>query len=159
MNGRGVLAGLSYAVYSLMGRKANQEGMNSWTTVFYTFAFAGLFLLIGNLIPGSPIPGSANQAADLLWLGNDLKGWLPLFLLAAGPTVMGFGLYNISLRVFPASVANLIATSEPVFTAIFAFFIFGERLNTIELCGAFLIIMGVLLLRLNKNKTQQSLDS
>ena len=155
----GVLAGLSYAVYSLMGRKANQEGMNSWTTVFYTFAFAGLFLLIGNLIPGSPIPGSANQAADLLWLGNDLKGWLPLFLLAAGPTVMGFGLYNISLRVLPASVANLIATSEPVFTAIFAFFIFGERLNTIELCGAFLIIMGVLLLRLNKNKTQQSLDS
>lgn len=155
----GVLAGLSYAVYSLMGRKANQEGMNSWTTVFYTFAFAGLFLLIGNLISGSPIPGSANRAADLFWLGIDLKGWLPLFLLAAGPTVMGFGLYNISLRVLPASVANLIATSEPVFTAIFAFFIFGERLNMIELCGAFLIMIGVLLLRLNKNKAQQPLDS
>ena len=147
----GILAGLSYAVYSLMGRKANQEGMNSWTTILYTFAFAGLFLLIANLIPGSPIPGSASNAVDLFWLGNDWKGWLPLFLLAAGPTVMGFGLYNMSLRVLPASVANLIATSEPVFTAIFAYLIFGERLNAIELSGGFLIIVGVLLLRLSKN--------
>ncbi len=153
----GVLAGLTYAVYSLMGRKANQEGMNSWTTVFYTFTFAGLFLLIANLIPGSPLPGSASKAADLFWLGSDWKGWLPLFLLAAGPTVMGFGLYNISLRVLPASVANLIATSEPVFTAIFAFFIFGERLNGIELSGGFMIIIGVLLLRFNK--TQKPLNS
>ena len=148
----GVLAGLSYAVYSLMGRKANQEGMNSWTTVFYIFAFAGLFLLIVNLIPGSPLPGSASKAEDLFWLGIDWRGWLPLFLLAAGPTVIGFGLYSVSLRVLPASVANLIATSEPVFTAIFAFFIFGERLNVIELCGGFLIMAGVLLLRFSKTK-------
>lgn len=147
----GILAGLSYAVYSLMGRKANQQGMNSWVTILYTFAFAGMFLLITNLIPDSPIPGSASQPAELFWLGTDWKGWLPLFLLAAGPTVMGFGLYNISLRFLPASVANLITTSEPVFTAIFAFFIFGERLNAIELCGGFMIMVGVVLIRLASN--------
>ncbi|MGV8026459.1 MAG: DMT family transporter [Anaerolineaceae bacterium] len=147
----GILAGLSYAAYSLMGRNANQRGMNPWTTILYTFAFAGLFLLIINLIPGLKIPGVANQPADLFWLGTDWKGWLPLFLLAAGPTVMGFGLYNISMQVLPASVANLIATSEPVFTSIFAFLIFRERLGAIELIGGTLVITGVLLLRLLKN--------
>jgi drug/metabolite transporter (DMT)-like permease len=147
----GILAGLTYAAYSLMGRNANQRGMNPWTTILYTFAFAGLFLLIMNLIPGLNIPGAAGRPADLVWLGTDWKGWLPLFLLAAGPTVMGFGLYNISMQVLPASVANLIATSEPVFTSIFAFLIFGERLGSVELLGGVLVITGVLLLRLSKN--------
>jgi drug/metabolite transporter (DMT)-like permease len=147
----GVLAGLSYAAYSLMGRKANQRGMNSWATVLYTFLFAAFFLLIINLIPGLKVPGAASRPADLFWLGADWKGWLPLFLLAAGPTVMGFGLYNISMQVLPASIANLIATSEPVFTSIFAFLLFGERLGSVELIGGFLIIGGVLLLRLARN--------
>ncbi len=147
----GVLAGLSYAAYSLMGRNANQRGMNPWTTILYTFAFAGLFLLIINLIPGLKIPGAASRPVDLFWLGGDWKGWLPLFLLAAGPTVMGFGLYNISMQILPASVANLIATSEPVFTSIFAFLIFGERLGMVGLAGGLLVIGGVLLLRLSKN--------
>ena len=146
----GILAGLTYAAYSLMGRNANQRGMNPWTTILYTFAFAGLFLLIMNLIPGLNIPGAASRPADIFWLGTDWKGWLPLFLLAAGPTVMGFGLYNISMQVLPASVANLIATSEPVFTSIFAFLIFKERLGPVELLGGVLVITGVLLLRLSK---------
>lgn len=153
----GILAGLTYAAYSLMGRNANQRGMNPWTTILYTFAFAGLFLLIMNLIPGLNIPGAAGRPADLFWLGTDWKGWLPLFLLASGPTVMGFGLYNISMQVLPASVANLIATSEPVFTSIFAFLIFKERLGSVELLGGVLVITGVLLLRLSRNgrnKTQ-----
>ena len=64
---------------------------------------------------------------------------------------MGFGLYNISMQVLPASIANLIATSEPVFTSIFAFLLFGERLGSVELIGGFLIIGGVLLLRLARN--------
>ncbi|RJQ39793.1 MAG: EamA family transporter [Anaerolineaceae bacterium] len=156
----GILAGLSYAAYSLMGRNANQRGMNPWTTILYTFAFAGMFLLVINLIPGINIPGVASQPADLFWLGADWKGWLPLFLLAAGPTVVGFGLYNISMQVLPASVANLIATSEPVFTSIFAFLIFGERLGPVELTGGFLVMTGVILLRISRNgkkvKTQLS---
>jgi hypothetical protein len=58
------------------------------------------------------------------WAG---PGWLVcVVLLAAGPTVAGFGLYNVSLTYLPSSVVNLIATSEPVFTAITAYFLFGR---------------------------------
>ncbi|MFO7683895.1 MAG: DMT family transporter [Chloroflexota bacterium] len=143
----GVLSGLGYAVYSLMGRSASQRGLNPWTTLLYTFAFATLFLLTVNLLPGDWLPGTASQPADLFVLGNSWAGWGVLLLLAAGPTVAGFGLYNVSLSLLPASVVNLIVTTEPVFTAVLAFFLLGERLSPAQLGGSLLIMSGVIFLR------------
>ena len=152
----GVLAGLSYAIYSLMGRSAAQRGLNPWTTLFYTFTFAAAFLLAGNLLPGGILPGSAARPADLLWLRDSLPGWGVLFLLAAGPTIGGFGLYNVSLSILPSSVANLIVTLEPAFTSVTAYFLLGERLNAAQIGGSVLIVGGVGLLRIYEgwNSTQ-----
>ena len=144
----GVLSGLSYAGYSLMGRSAANRGLNPWTTLFYTFGFATLFLLAVNLIPGGWFPGAAARPADLFWLGNAWTGWAALFALAAVPTVLGFGLYNVSLGYLPAGVVNLIATSEPVFTTVTAYFILGERLNAAQIGGGLLILGGVVFLRI-----------
>jgi drug/metabolite transporter (DMT)-like permease len=144
----GVLSGLCYAIYSLLGRSAAQRGLNSWTTLLYTFGFAAAFLLIFNLLPVKPFPGTAAQPADLLWLGNALAGWGILFLLAAGPTLAGFGLYNMSLSYLPSSVANLVVTLEPAFTATLAYFLFGERLTGIQIAGSLMILSGVVFLRI-----------
>ena len=143
----GVLSGLCYAAYSLLGRSAAQRGLNPWTTLVYTFGFAALFLLAVNLLPGGPLPGAAARPGELFWLGNALEGWGVLFLLAAVPTLAGFGFYNVSLSYLPSSVANLIVTMEPAFTAIFAYILFNERLSAIQLGGGFLIVSGVVLLR------------
>ena len=48
----GILSGLLYAIYSLMGRSASQRELNPWTTLLYTFGFAAAFLLFFNLLPG-----------------------------------------------------------------------------------------------------------
>jgi drug/metabolite transporter (DMT)-like permease len=144
----GVLSGLCYAGYSLMGRSAAQRGLNAWTTLFYTFGLAAFFLLLFNLLAGGVLPGAAARPADLFWLGNALAGWGILFLLAAGPTVAGFGLYNVSLSYLPSSVANLVVTMEPAFTAVIAYFLLGERLNGVQLGGSALILAGVAFLRL-----------
>jgi drug/metabolite transporter (DMT)-like permease len=142
----GVLAGLCYAIYSLMGRSAAQRGLNPWTTLLYTFGFAAVFLLLFNLLPRE-ITGFATRPADFLWLGHSYIGWGLLFMLAAGPTVLGFGLYNVSLSHLPSSVANLIVTLEPAFTAVTAYFLLGERLSVVQVGGSLLILGGVLLLR------------
>jgi drug/metabolite transporter (DMT)-like permease len=92
---------------------------------------ASAFLLVFNLLLGHLLPGGAAHPADLWWLGDALGGWIALFLLAAGPMVIGFGLYNVSLSYLPASVANLIVSLEPVFTALLAYALFGERLSGI----------------------------
>ncbi len=148
----GVLAGLWYAIYSLMGRSAAQRGLNPWTTLLYTFGFATLFLLAFNLAPGGLIPGAAARPADLLWLGGSWAGWGVLVLLAAGPTLAGFGTYNVSLSYLPSSIANLILTLEPPFTVILAYVFLHERLTWIQLGGGLMILGGVVFLRLYEGR-------
>ena len=148
----GILSGLGYAVYSLMGRSASQRGLNPWTTLLYTFGFAAVFLLFLNLLPGGRLPGAAAYPADLFWLGDALAGWGLLFLLAAGPTVAGFGLYNVSLGYLPSSVANLILTLEPVFTTVLAYLLFDERLSGLQLGGSLMILSGVVVLRMHEGR-------
>jgi len=144
----GTLSGLAYAIYTLMGRKASQDGLNPWTTLLYTFFFAAVFLLIANLTMGGKIPGAAAKPADLLWLGNQTSGWVILFILAIGPTLAGFGLYNVSLVDLPSSVANLVVTLEPVFTAIIAYLILKEWLTPMQMAGSVLILVAVIFLRI-----------
>ena len=148
----GILSGFGYAGYSLMGRSASQRGLNPWTTLFYTFAFATFFLLIFNLLPGKFLPGTASRLVDFLWLGDAWVGWGALFLLAAGPTVAGFGLYNVSLSYLPSSVANLVVTLEPSFTAVIAYFLLGERLTGIQVLGSLLILGAVVFLRIYEGR-------
>ena len=144
----GITGGLSFASYSLFGRSAANRGLDPWTTLIYVFAFAAVFLFLVNCIPGAPFPGSSRTVADIFWLGSSWKGWLILFLLSAVPTVGGFGLYNVSLSLLPSSIASLVVSLEPVFTAVLAFFILGERLTGVQLGGAGLILGGVAVLRI-----------
>jgi drug/metabolite transporter (DMT)-like permease len=143
----GILSGLWYAIYTLMGRSASQRGLNPWTTLVYTFGFAAVFLLGFNLFGGGLLPGAATQLSDFLWLGKSWIGWGVLVLLAAGPTLAGFGMYNVALTHLPSSVVNLIATSEPAFTAAIAYVFLGERLTWVQVGGSLLILGGVVLLR------------
>lgn len=151
----GIGSGLFYALYTLLGRSANQRGLNPWTTILYAFAIASVFLLAFNLLSAGQLPGTAARPADMFWLGDAWRGWLALFLLAAGPTVLGFGFYNSSLIYLPSSVTNLIVTLEPVFTAVIAYFLFGEVLQEVQILGSALILTGVIFLRIYEEKTNK----
>src|SRR3990170_107080 len=148
----GILSGLGYAFYTLMGRKASQDGINPWTTLLYIFSFAAIFLFLINLFLGSRLPGGAVHFSDMLWLGDRTVGWLVLFLLAAGPTLVGFGLYNLSLVDLPSSVANLVVTLEPGFTTVIAYIVLDERMNLIQVMGSILILGGVIFLRVYESR-------
>ena len=148
----GLLSGLAYSVYSLLGRRAAQRGLNVWTALLYTFAFASLWMLAANLGGAGLLPGAAPRPQDLLWPGMSLQGWGVLLALAAGPTLIGYGLYNLSLAYLPSSTANLIVTIEPVFTAVVAWFVLGERFTAVQVLGSLLIGAGVLWLRWSEGK-------
>lgn len=144
----GLLSGLGYAGYSLMGRSASQRGLNPWTTLLYAFGFGSLFMLAFNLQQWITLPGAAAAPADLLWLGRSWAGWAVLFALAAGPTLGGYGLWNVALTRLPASVVNLVGTVEPVFTAIVAYLFLHERLTGTQILGGAFILAGVAFLRI-----------
>jgi drug/metabolite transporter (DMT)-like permease len=58
----------------------------------------------------------------------------------------------VSLTYLPSSVANLIVTLEPVFTAVTAYILFGEQLSGIQLAGGALILAGVFFLRIYEGR-------
>jgi drug/metabolite transporter (DMT)-like permease len=147
----GLLSGLAFASYSLMGKLSIRRNIPPWTVMLYAFGFAAVFLLVFNWLPiqwnGQPSNG------NLFWLGDAWLGWLVLLLLAIGPTIGGYGLYTVSLSYLPASVANLIATLEPAMTATWAFLLLGETLTVVQVLGSSLIILGVILLRLSEDRS------
>ena len=144
----GLLTGLCYTAYSLMGRVTSERGISPWTTLLYIFGFAGFFLFLVNLT-GGWFPGSAVTPMDMFWLGSRWDGWIVLILLGAIPTVGGYGFYNVSLCLLDASIANIIVSLEPAFTAIFAFLILGEVLTPVQLLGSALLLAGVAAIKLN----------
>jgi DME family drug/metabolite transporter len=141
----GLLTGLFFAFYNLEGKSAADKGIDSWTALFYSFGCATLFLFMFNLI-GNAVSSQA-PFANFMWLGNSFSGWALLFFLGVAPTLGGFGLYTLSLRYLPPTVANLIATLEPALTAIWAYFLLGEQLTSTQLAGSLLVFSGVVLLR------------
>ena len=113
----------------------------------YSFGTAAFFLFIYLLIFNM---GSGNAFfSQLFWLGTSLHGWLIMLGLVLLAGVIGYGLYQVSLTYLPASVANLIATLEPAFTAFLAYMFLGERLTVTQLTGSLMIMLGVLLLRVS----------
>jgi len=144
----GLLSGLAFAGYSLMGKAASKRSIYPWTTMLYSFTFAVPFLFVYNLFFKYLPTGVASP--DLFWLGNAWSGWIILIVLAVGPTVGGYGLYTLSLSYLPASVANLIATLEPAITAVLAYFILNEIFTIPQWMGGILIIFGVIILRLSE---------
>lgn len=145
----GVASGLCYAAYGLLGRAASRRGLSAWTTVLYAFGIAGAILLLLDLAAAGRLPGAPATAGEVASVGGP-AAWALLFALAAGPTVLGFGLYNVSLGYLPASTANLVLTLEPIFTAAIAYLALGERLTPGAVVGCALILAGVLLVHLSE---------
>jgi drug/metabolite transporter, DME family len=142
----GLLSGLMFAVYSLEGKHASDTHVDSWTALLYSFAWATVFLLFFNFGNDLFITSSA-PFSKMLWLGSSFAGWGILFFLGVVPTLGGFGLYTLSIRYLSPTTANLIATLEPAFTAVWAFFLLNEILTGMQLIGSVLVLMSVILLR------------
>jgi drug/metabolite transporter (DMT)-like permease len=149
----GLISGIAFAVYTIMGRRASENAFHPLTTLLYSFGFGTLFLFILNLFGLSTLSAFPRQ---LLWLGNSWNAWIVLLILAAGPTIGGYGLYIASLVYLPASIANLIATLEPPMTAVLAYFLLAERFTYTQLGGSALILSGVLFLRWHEGRQPRS---
>ncbi len=143
----GILSGVVFAIYTLMGKETAKRRINTWNALFYSFAIGAVWISIINLWPG--MPGSTGSYAQL-WPELPLNGWVLLFMLAFVPTLLGFGLYNTSMNYLSASIANLLATLEPAMTAVQAYILLNERMSAIQITGSLIIILAVVMVQMEK---------
>ncbi|AJJ11459.1 eamA-like transporter family protein [Yersinia rohdei] len=153
----GLASGVGYSFYTLAGRLATDRQYPVWNTILYVFGFSAVYQLIFNqLMLWFPVQGMQQMVGNLWFLshgaeGIQWSGWWLLLILAAGPTLLGFGLFNLSLKTLPLAVASLLLTLELVFTAVIAYFLLGETLSASQLLGSALVLLGVLMLHRKDN--------
>ena len=146
----GLVSGLGFTAYSLMGKVAARRGISSWAALTYTFMLASILLVVYNFL--LPELGGVTLGSPTLLPALDTRGWIALALLGLGPTIGGYGLYNYSLGFLPASVVNLLATMEPAMTAVQSYLLLGERFTLPQILGSLLIIGGVVIIRLMEGR-------
>lgn len=83
------------------------------------------------------------DGADLFRWHGEILG--PLVVCAVFATVFAFLIQTAMQRFTTAAHTALIFCMEPVFGAVFAFFLLGERMGTAGVAGALLILAGMVL--------------
>lgn len=129
---------ITYGTLSLFGKKLSGD-YNSWTIMFYIFSIGTVTLFLYQL--GQPAPWPQ---------GSGVIPWFIGFVLIS--TIIGFGLYTMALRKLPASVASITATTEILFASFMGYIFLQERMDALQVAGALLIISGVILVTLAKEK-------
>ncbi|NWF62765.1 MAG: EamA family transporter [Chloroflexi bacterium] len=151
----GLLTGLMFAVYNLQGKAAGDRNIDSWTALLYSFASATFFLFFFNL-GGDLFITKQPALSNLICLGDSLPGWSLLFFLGVAPTLGGFGLYTLSIRHLSPTISNLVATLEPVFTAVWSYLFLNEVMSGVQLGGGLLLLLGVAWLRVGERQSRST---
>ncbi|USQ84003.1 DMT family transporter [Streptomyces phaeoluteigriseus] len=126
-------AGLSYAVYALIGGRLITHGHESGAVMGALFGAAGLLVL-----PFAPF-------VDVTWLGTvrgaAVAGYLALFTVYVAYRLFGHGLRRTS-----ASAATSLTLAEPAVAAVLGVSVLGERLPYLSWCGLAVLGLGLVLL-------------
>jgi drug/metabolite transporter (DMT)-like permease len=123
-----------YAAWSLFGKRL-RSSYSAVVTLTWAFGIAALVLLPFQLVTGSlqppPVP---------------LKAFLQFAGLIGISTVAAFFAYTFGLGRLPAGIATILVMSEIAFAVLYARLFLGEVLNNLEVAGALLVVMGVVVL-------------
>ncbi|MEH7464686.1 DMT family transporter [Bacillus thuringiensis] len=113
--------------------------VSHWIYSFTVFTFAALFLSIYNMMLQIPFTGYSS------W------DWTVFFLLATVPTVSQM-INNWLLNYVNATTISMSILGEPVGAMILAFFLLGEKLNSMQVVGSILVLCGVCIFLLQQQK-------
>ncbi len=131
----GLIAAITYGSYTLLSKRSLAKYSSS-TTVLYALVFGSLFLAIISM-----------PRLSQLW-GLPGLAWGLVVALALGPTLASYALYVKALSHIEAGHASIICMAEPAATAVLAYAILSERMETMQVVGAIAVIAGVLVLQL-----------
>ncbi|MEQ6916235.1 DMT family transporter [Halomonas aquatica] len=125
-----VVAATCYALYGVMLKRWPLD-MPPWVVLYLQAAFATLFLLPGYLLgPMTPV--------------DDQNVWLILYAGIPASIITTF-LWMRAIRQIGASQASIFINLMPVFSALIAMALLGERVAAYHLAGGALVLAGVIM--------------
>lgn len=125
----GLLAGASYAFYTVFGVRFAREGEHPSHVLAASFAVSGLLLIPVFLMSGTWWM-SWSALALILWLG-------------LATTTFAYLLFGVGLRSLQPGHIATINLAEPVFATLLGVFVLGEALGGLGALGCVLVIIGL----------------
>lgn len=129
--GAALAAAVSFAIYLGTSERAGERNSTA-TTLVWAFGFAALMWLV--LQPPWTFPFDRFSDSGNLLLG--------LAVILVG-TLLPYGCLVAAVRHVPAARAGVVATLEPVLSALFAFVIHDEGLAAVQIAGGALVLVAV----------------
>ncbi len=144
----GVTSGFTYALYYLFGRR-----------YYPRYAPAALFAVMMPVGALCLLPFlAAGDGPGLAGLMRHTPGtWANLVAIGVLCTFLAYTAHAVGLRHLPATRASVIASLEPVVAAGLAAALFGERLSSLALLGAAVVVGAALLLSLTGRADAEAL--
>jgi len=126
-------------------------------TLACALVFAAQIVALGRIAPRHPVlpllflqlatigalAALAGPVVDAQQFSGTPRLWLALLYLAVFATLLAFGIQTWAQKILPPVRVALISALEPVFAALWAALLIGERLTLRELTGGALIVLGV----------------
>lgn len=136
----GLGSGIGYALYSIFGRFALNKGYTPFFVTAMTFTFACVGVL--------PFVNIVALATKLI---NEPKYILLALIMGLVGSCTPFALYTLGLRYMEASKAAILATLEPIVTALVGTFFYKEPIDIFIIIGiAMVLTAGILCSRPEK---------
>ncbi len=129
----GLLAGLTYALYSWGAARAMRTGLPSRPVMGAVFGVGGVLLLPVLLLTGAPIVASWPNLAAVAYL-------------AVVPMFVGYLLFGRGLAAVPASTATSLSLLEPAVAAVIAVLVLHERLPVLGWVGMGVVLASLVVL-------------
>ncbi|MBS9838213.1 EamA family transporter [Vibrio alginolyticus] len=124
----GLLAGLTYAIYSWGVKAMIDHGIESQTAMGSVFGIGGVLLLPTLFITGDNLFASSTNTTVMLYM-------------ALIPMGLGYVAFGVGLRFVTASGASILTLFEPVIAAALAVAIVGEEISFIGWVGITLTLV------------------
>lgn len=139
----GLASAVLFAAYSLMGTYAAGR-VSHWTLLVWGLGFAAAFWL-AVLGPG-----------DVLGIFSHPATALAVIYVALMSTIVPFAAFLVALHHIEPTQATVTATLEPVLAGLAAFAVFGETLSAVQLLGAGLVLVAIVVVQSQRRPVPES---
>lgn len=135
--GWGEALALASSVFVAGSLVFGEKGLSALSAVAVSFTQLA-FTAIACVVMALCIDGAPHFAAI------EPTAWLVIAYLALPSGCLCYWLQNAALRGVPSAVVALTQCAEPVFTAVFSFFLLQERISAAGLAGSALLMVSIL---------------
>ncbi len=132
-----LIATMAWALYTVLGKSYLQRyGAISLTT----------FAMLAGTLLFSPLGLYGIFSFD--YHSVTLKGWLSLFYLSFVTSVVAYSLWYYALARIEATKVAVVNNFQPVITALFSAWLFGEQFSTHFILGGLVVLAGIFVVEL-----------